>query len=272
MIEISVNEVQKNYGYKNLFNKISFNIMTSDRVGIVGKNGSGKSTILKLIAQIEHADAGTISIRNESRIGYIQQTPDQIAKDTTTKDFLFEAFADISILEEQMHCLENEMAIVSEENALTHCLEEYQRVQTQFESLGGYDIQEKMARIITEFKIEHILNTPFYLLSGGEKTVVCLAKTMLNNPSILLLDEPTNHMDIRTLRWFENYVKNYSGTVVVISHDRFFLDKVTTKTLMLCDGKCELFYGNYSFAIKERERQVTLEFEAYKNQQKKLKR
>ena len=149
-------------------------------------------------------------------------------------------------------------------------LNKYAKIQEIYISQGGYEVEEKLNKVITQFHLQDILERPFSILSGGQKTVVNLAQIILMEPDILLLDEPTNHLDITMLEWLESYLKKYQGTVVIISHDRFFLDKVTNKTILLTDGESRLFHGNYSYSLKEQERLLLLEFEHYKTQQKKI--
>lgn len=266
MIEIGMHKIYKNFGYKQVLNDVNFEIVTSQKVGIVGKNGSGKSTLFKIITKEEYPDSGTVTIRKQATIGYLQQIPTIINNDLTTFDILMEAFIEIQKIEHQLRTLETKMVIESNDELL----DKYSKVQNQYVSLGGYEIEEKLNKVITGFKLDNILDTPFTLLSGGQKTIINLAKLILSEPDILLLDEPTNHLDISMLEWLENYLNKYQGTVVIISHDRHFLDKVTTKTILLENGKSQLFHGNYSYSLKEQERLLLLEFEHYKNQQKKI--
>lgn len=267
MIEIGIHKIYKNFGYKQVLNDVSFEVSTAQRVGIVGKNGSGKSTLFKMIIKQEYPDSGTITIRKNATIGYLQQIPPVTTEDITSKEILMEAFSNIQKIEQQMRTLENAMINDSNNDSI---LEKYAKIQNQYISNGGYEVEDKLNKIITGFKLQNILDTPFSLLSGGQKTVVNLAKLILMEPDILLLDEPTNHLDIQMLEWLENYLNKYRGTVVIISHDRYFLDKVTTKTILLENGKSQLFHGNYSYSLKEQERQLLLEFEQYKTQQKKI--
>lgn len=266
MIEIGMHKIYKNFGYKQVLNNVNFEILTGQKVGIVGKNGSGKSTLFKIITKEEYPDSGTVTIRKQATIGYLQQIPDISNNELTTFDILMESFDKIEKIEQQLRQLEIKM--ISESN--DELLEKYSRTQNQYVALGGYEIEEKLNKVISGFKLDSILDTPFTLLSGGQKTIVNLAKLILSEPDILLLDEPTNHLDITMLEWLENYLNKYRGTVVIISHDRYFLDKVSNKTILLENGKSQLFHGNYSYSIKEQERLLSLEFEQYKTQQKKI--
>lgn len=267
MIEIGIHKLYKNFGYKQVLNDISFEVSTGQRIGIVGKNGSGKSTLFKMIIKQEFPDSGTITIRKNATIGYLQQIPPITTDDITSKDVLMAVFSNIREIEQQMRTLENAMINDSSNNSI---LDKYARIQNQYIANSGYEIEEKLNKVITGFKLQNILDTPFSLLSGGQKTIVNLAKLILMEPDILLLDEPTNHLDIFMLEWLENYLNKYRGTVIIISHDRYFLDRVTTKTILLENGKSQLFHGNYSYSLKEQERLLLLEFEQYKTQQKKI--
>lgn len=270
MIEIGMNQIVKNFGFKNVLNGADLEIMTGERVGLVGRNGTGKSTLFKVIAGEENVNAGTVSIRRGATVGYLEQIPNLPPTQTTVREVLWETFSRQLRLEEQMHALEEGMAAEADPDRLQEQMEEYARLQSEFAALDGYSMEEDMARIVNGFSLTELLDRPFRVLSGGQKTVVKLACTVLRQPDILLLDEPTNHLDIRTLEWFESFLAKYRGTVVIISHDRYFLDRVVTKTVVLEDGVCTAFHGNYSFAMREQERLMLLEFEQYKNQQKKI--
>ena len=270
MIEIGINNVVKNFGFKNVLNNASLEIMTGDRAAIVGRNGTGKSTILKIIAGEENAEKGTVSIRKGSSIGMLSQIPKLYKGDTTTREVLKEPFSELYKIEKSMNRLEAEMADGENAENLEALMEEYAGEQDKYISLGGYEMEENFNRIVMGFNLSDMLERPYNVLSGGQKTIVNLASVILRQPDILLLDEPTNHLDIKTLQWFEGYLAKYRGTVVIVSHDRYFLDRVATKTIILEAGACTVFSGNYSFSIKEQERLMLIEFEQYKNQQKKI--
>ncbi len=270
MIEIGVNNIYKNFGYKAVLSGVSFNIMTGERVGIVGRNGAGKSTIFKILCDEESPDKGSVSIRRGATLGYLEQIPVLHESDKSVQEVLMENFSEVTEHEEKMRRLETSMANEKDADALNRLMEEYQEAQSRFIALDGYSVSERFGRIVTGFRLEDFLDREFNVLSGGQKTIVNLAVTVLKQPDILLLDEPTNHLDVKTLEWFEGFLSKYQGTVVIISHDRYFLDKVTNKTIIFEGGECEEFSGNYSFAVKEQERLLVLEFEDYKNQQKKI--
>lgn len=270
MIEIGINQVVKNFGFKNVLNEASFEVMTGERVAIVGRNGTGKSTILKIIAGKEHADKGAVSIRRGATIGYLEQIPELTEDHTTTWHMLMASFEHLHQLEAQMRELETAMTTERDAEKLDQLMRRYTYVQNLFMSQDGYSMEENFNRIVSGFSLDELLDRPFNVLSGGQKTIVKLACTILSQPDILLLDEPTNHLDVRTLDWFEDMLSKYRGTVLIVSHDRYFLDMVATKTIILYNGKCTAYQGNYSFSIQERERQLLIEFEHYKTQQKKV--
>lgn len=267
MIEIGVHKVCKNFGYKQVLNDVSFEVYTGDRIGIVGKNGSGKTTLFKLITKEEYPDSGEITILKNASIGYLEQIPSEEELEMSVKEILFSTFSHLFSMEQKMRELELKMI---EESTNLSILNKYANIQNEYISLGGYEVEDKVNRVVKGFGLEKFLDKEYSLLSGGQKTVVHLAKLILSEPDILLLDEPTNHLDIEMLDWLENYLKKYSGTLVIISHDRYFLDKVTNKTVILDSGESQLYNGNYSYSLKEQEKLLLIEFEQYKNQQKKI--
>ncbi len=270
MLEIGMNGVIKNYGFNNVLCGASLEIMTGDRVAIVGRNGCGKSTLLKIVAGEETADQGIVSVRRGATVGYLEQIPALTAKGITVREVLTEPFAELFAIETRLRALEQEMATQTDAQALERLMRQYAHQQSLFASLDGYALEETFGRVATGFGLTELLERPFNVLSGGQKTVVKLACTILRQPDILLLDEPTNHLDVRTLEWFEAYLAKYKGTVLLVSHDRYFLDRVAQKTLVLERGTCQMFHGNYTFSQQEQERLLLIEFEQYKNQQKKI--
>ncbi len=270
MIEIAINNITKNFGYKNVLNGVNLEVLTGDRVAIVGRNGAGKTTIFKIMIGEETADRGTVSIRKGATLGYLEQIPKLFEEKIIVRDILLASLERQIQLKDKLTELEVKMSADISADKLDKVMREYSHVQNQFIALDGYDMENQLNRIINGFGLTEMLDKDFNVLSGGQKTIVKLAATVLKNPDILLLDEPTNHLDVKTLEWFEGFISKYQGTVVFISHDRYFLDKVTTKTIVLERGICSVFNGNYSFSIREQERLLLLEFENYKNQQKKI--
>lgn len=271
MIEIELNNIKKNFGLKNILNGFNLEVKTGERVALIGQNGCGKSTLLKIIAKQEIQDFGTVNIRRGASIGLLNQIYDNEKEDILVEGFLYDSFNEVFALEEKLENLEIQMSNEENEQELERKIKEYGRLQDKYISSGGYEIHEKFSKICSKFHISDEMKKQKYnYLSGGEKTRVNLAKLLLKEPDILLLDEPTNHLDIDSLEFLEGLILNYKGTTIIISHDRYFLDKVATKTILLENGKENVYFGNYSYFLEEDERRTLAEFEKYKNQQKQI--
>lgn len=269
MIEIELNNIKKNYGLKNVLDGVSFEIKTGERIALIGDNGSGKSTILKIISGEEKADSGKINIRKEAEIGYLKQVYPNENDSIVVEEYLKRSFKKYFDMEKRLK--ELEVLMLDENQNIENLIKRYGRLQEEYITLGGYELEEKFKKICSGFKFKtEFLNKKYNTLSGGEKTIVNLATILLKNPDVLLLDEPTNHLDIETLEWLEKFLNSYKGTVVLISHDRYFLDKVVNKIILLEKGKTIVYLGNYSYFVKEDERRTLAEFEKYKNQQKQI--
>ena len=270
MIEISINNAEKSFGFKKILDGFALEATTGERIALIGPNGCGKTTLFKIIAGEENLDKGMVSTRKGASIGLLSQMPPKVTDEVTVKDILLRSFKNIFELEKKLREYEEKLASVPSDK-LESILNMYGRLQEEFTNLGGYEIDEKVSKICNGFKIsDEMLNRSFNTLSGGEKTIVNLASLIISNPDILLLDEPTNHLDIDTLEWFEQFLSNYKGTVVISSHDRYFLDKVATKTILVDKGKADVYYGNYSYFLEESDRRALAEFDEYKNQQKQI--
>lgn len=269
MIEIELNNIKKNYGLKNVLDGVSFEIKTGERIALIGDNGSGKSTILKIISGEEKADSGKVNIRKEAEIGYLKQVYPNENDSIVVEEYLKRSFKKYFDMEKRLK--ELEVLMLDENQNIENLIKRYGRLQEEYITLGGYELEEKFKKICSGFKFKtEFLNKKYNTLSGGEKTIVNLATILLKNPDVLLLDEPTNHLDIETLEWLEKFLNSYKGTVVLISHDRYFLDKVVNKIILLEKGKTIVYFGNYSYFVKEDERRTLAEFEKYKNQQKQI--
>lgn len=270
MIEIALKELEKYYGAHKVLHSISFEVLSHEKVGLVGANGTGKTTIFKIISGLENYDGGMLAIRKGTSVGYLHQIP-VYPDHVTVNDILYEAFAplmeikkDLEILEEQMSTLQN--------IPLEQAMKKYGELQLEFETKGGYTIEESLSKICTGLKIsENFKKRRFSTLSGGEKTTVQLGKILLQNPDILLLDEPTNHLDIDAIEWLEDFIASYKGSVLIISHDRYFLDAAVNKIIEIEDGEAAVYGGNYSYYVTEKDRLLMEQFDAFKDQQKKIK-
>ncbi|WP_339147380.1 MULTISPECIES: ABC-F type ribosomal protection protein [unclassified Sutcliffiella] len=271
MMICTLNNISKSFAGTMIFEDVSMEIQANDRIGLVGKNGSGKTTLFQLISSLEAPDKGAIHIKKGARIGYLAQIP-SYPEGTTGEDVLRSAFQETLDLQHKLRALEEQMTVVAEESKLNKIMLEYGVLQERFGFMGGYEMDASIQRIANGLKITHLLSQPFSSLSGGEQTKICLGFILLQNPDLLLLDEPTNHLDIFSVEWLEHYLKEYDGTVVAISHDRYFLDEVATKIIDLEDGEIHTYHTNYSGFLKEKEERLLLEFSAYQEQQKKIKK
>jgi len=272
MITCSVNQISKTYGANQIFEDMSFEIKDKDRVGLVGPNGCGKTTLLRLVSGMEQPDNGEIHWKKGLKIGYLAQIPEYEAR-MTTREVLMTAFDDLLDVQDEMKQMEVEMTDAGEDSEqLEMLLAKYGVLQERFALGGGYEMESNIDRVATGLRIGSLLNANFNSLSGGEKTKVGLGLSLLRNPELLLLDEPTNHLDIFASEWLAEFLNNYAGTVVIISHDRYFLDETATKILDTEDGKIELYYTDYSGFVQEKEAKLLREFQAYEEQQRKIKK
>ncbi|AIY77253.1 ABC transporter ATP-binding protein [Bacillus anthracis] len=267
----SVNNVTKSFGGNIIFENISLEIKNGERVGLVGRNGSGKTTIFQLLTGMESLDAGAIHMKKGTRIGHVAQIP-KFDESMTVYDVLSSAFKIEKELEREMHALEKHMAEEQESSVLQRLMERYGVIQEKFAFLGGYEIEANIMKVANGLQVTELFPRSFLELSGGEQTKVSLAYMLLQKPDLLLLDEPTNHLDLFAVEWLEQFLKEYNGTVMVISHDRYFLDEVVTKIFDLEDGEIHVYHTNYSQFVEEKEERLLQEFQAYQEQQKKIKK
>lgn len=259
------------YGGNSIFEGISFEMKDKQRVGLVGRNGSGKTTLIRLLAGEETPDSGQIHWKKGATVGYLKQIPNYPGT-TTVKEVLRSAFSALIQLEEQMKKLEKEMGMEADADKLEKLVADYGNLQDQYAINGGYEIESNIEKIVHGLNIESLLEQTFANLSGGEKTKVVLGLMLLQQPDLLLLDEPTNHLDLLAVEWLGNFLKEYRGTVLVISHDRYFLDEVVNMVVDLEDGELTSYHSNFSGFVKEKEERLLREFQAYEEQQKKIKK
>lgn len=267
----SVNNVTKSFGGNIIFENISLEIKNGERVGLVGRNGSGKTTIFQLLTGMESLDAGAIHMKKGTRIGHVAQIP-KFDESMTVYEVLSSAFKTEKELEREMRTLEKDMAEEQEPSVLQKLMERYGVIQEKFAFLGGYEIEANIIKVANGLQVTELFPRSFLELSGGEQTKVSLAYMLLQKPDLLLLDEPTNHLDLFAVEWLEQFLKEYNGTVMVISHDRYFLDEVVTKIFDLEDGEIHVYHTNYSRFVEEKEERLLQEFQAYQEQQKKIKK
>jgi len=271
MIECNVNNISKTFGADLIFENISFDIKTNDRIGLIGPNGSGKTTIIKILYGLEHIQSGSISFRKGCKLGYLDQIPDY-EDDVLVIDILNMAFEEVYALKLEMEKLTKSFNGL-DSSALEIALKKYSSLSEEYESLDGYNTETLINKVCTGLKItDEMRNICFSILSGGEKTRVMLAKILLEQPSLLMLDEPSNHLDLESIEWLEGYLSSYNGSVLIVSHDRYFLDNVCDKLIELSTYKAHIYHGNYSYYIVEKERRFLLELKVYLAQERKINR
>ncbi len=267
MVEVSVNELVKSFELgKNILDGLSFTVNTGERVGILGHNGCGKTTLFRILVGELDRDEGQVAIAQGHRIGLISQIP-VYPEDWTTEDVLKDAHRRLTAMSERL----DELTLLMEEDTSPALLREYDRLSDDFRRLGGYNMEVDRNRVANGLQIPPEQRRQlFSSLSGGEKTRVNLARLILEDTDILLLDEPTNHLDLRATEWLEEYLLHFKGTVLAISHDRYFLDKVVQRCIEISDGKAELYSGNYSFYVQERQRRFEEKLKQYEKDQAKI--
>ena len=267
MTDLSVNNLVKSFEIgRNVLDGLSFTVTAGERVGILGHNGCGKTTLFRILTGELRADEGEVAVAPSKRLGLISQIP-VYSEGWTTGMVLKDAHRRLYAISERLDELTERM----ERDQSPALLREYDRLQEDFRRLGGYDMEVDRARVANGLEIPPaMLEQEFASLSGGEKTRVNLARLILENTDILLLDEPTNHLDLRATEWLEDYLLHFKGTVLAISHDRFFLDKVVQRCIEIADGKAEFYSGNYSFYVEERQRRFEEKLKKYEKDQAKI--
>lgn len=265
---VAINKLAKNYGFGELFSGVSFSVEKGDRIALVGKNGCGKSTLIKCVVGKEKYD-GTITFGKGVRVACLEQTAPDSVDNRLVLDILKEPFAGLyerqkgleKLAEKMCSCLANE---------LEKLVEKYSVMQEKFIEDGGYEIDNAINYVVGGLNIPtELLEREYNSLSGGEKTLVHFARILLDEPDLLLLDEPTNHLDIARIEWLENYIRRFKGGIVVVSHDRYFLDKIATKVIDL-EENGTIYTGNYSKFVKEKEDREIREIVEFKNEQRKI--
>lgn len=271
---IQCQNVQKYHGAQLVLNSITFDIRQGEKIGLIGRNGCGKTTLFHLLNGEERPDEGQISIRKGSVVGLLAQIQ-EVSEKETVYDVLQRSFAEPLQWQHRLRELELEMSSFNsgtDETLWNRLLKEYGSLQDKFEAAGGYEIESSIQRVASGLGIgTGQYSRLFASLSGGEKTKVGLAELLLRRPDILLLDEPTNHLDMNAIEWLEQFLQSYDGTVLAISHDRYFLDAVVKKVIEIEDGEAFTFHTNYSGYQVEKETRLLQQFADYQEQQKKIK-
>lgn len=271
MILLQANNVMRRFGADVLFHDINLQIQEHGRTALVGRNGAGKTTLLKMIAGITNPDEGTISKSKDLTIGYLAQDQGLDSQNSIWAE-LDLVFAPLHKMEKQIHQLENQLASLdpaTKEFQLT--TEKYSQLQSAFKKQGGFEYESRMRGILKGFGFEEAdYQTAINSLSGGQKTKLALAKILLQSPDLLILDEPTNHLDMNVLAWLEDYLKSYQGALLVVSHDRYFLDRVVSDIYDLDNHTLRHYTGNYTQFMQHKQEWLTAEWKHYEQQQKKI--
>ena len=272
MIILALQEIRKSFGTHEVLKGVSFTLQEQERMGLVGVNGCGKSTLMKIIAGAETADAGSVNIQKGLRIGYLAQQGELSGKETV-QEVLERVFDPLVRMEEEMRSLETEMAEHGENAEMLRRLGgRYDALTREFERQNGYGWRSQVTGVLKGLKLWEMREMETGRLSGGERTRLCLGRLLLSEPDLLLLDEPTNHLDLKSITWLEEYLNSYRGAVLVISHDRYFLDHVCGRMAELILGTVETYTGNYTQYIEKRAEVYETRMKAWELQQKEIAR
>ena len=269
MIILQANKIERSFAGEVLFDNINLQVDERDRIALVGKNGAGKSTLLKILVGEEEPTSGEINKKKDISLSYLAQDS-RFESENTIYDEMLHVFDDLRRTETQLRQMELEMAEKSGED-LDKLMSDYDRLSENFRQAGGFTYEADIRAILNGFKFdESMWQMKIAELSGGQNTRLTLAKMLLEKPNLLVLDEPTNHLDIETIAWLENYLVNYSGALIIVSHDRYFLDKVATVTLDLTKHSLDRYVGNYSRFVELKEQKLATEAKNYEKQQKEI--
>lgn len=279
MIVLSAKELTKSYGTDVILDKVSFHINKGERVGIIGVNGAGKTTLLKILTGELSCEEGEFFVSSETNIGYLKQDGGFDSENTVMEE-VENIFGEFHRMEKEMEALLQRIEETAgktgddgDDGESRRLLERYDALQEKFKERGGYTYRSEMMGILSSMAFgEDSYGKKISTLSGGEKTRLALACLLMKKPDILLLDEPTNHLDIGTLKWLEQYLKSYKGTIILVSHDRYFLDETVTRIFEVENHKLSIYEGDYSFYATERKKRREAEMRRYENQQKEIRR
>ncbi|MFR7009982.1 ABC-F family ATP-binding cassette domain-containing protein [Streptococcus pneumoniae] len=269
MIILQANKIERSFAGEVLFDNINLQVDERDRIALVGKNGAGKSTLLKILVGEEEPTSGEINKKKDISLSYLAQDS-RFESENTIYDEMLHVFNDLRRTERQLRQMELEMGEKSGED-LDKLMSDYDRLSENFRQAGGFTYEADIRAILNGFKFdESMWQMKIAELSGGQNTRLALAKMLLEKPNLLVLDEPTNHLDIETIAWLENYLVNYSGALIIVGHDRYFLDKVATITLDLTKHSLDRYVGNYSRFVELKEQKLATEAKNYEKQQKEI--
>lgn len=269
MIILQANKIERSFAGEVLFDNISLQVDERDRIALVGKNGAGKSTLLKILVGEEEPTSGEINKKRDLSLSYLAQDS-RFESSNTIYDEMLHVFDDLRKTEKSLRQMELEMGEKTGAD-LEKLMQDYDRLSEEFRQAGGFTYEADIRAILNGFKFdESMWQMKIEELSGGQNTRLALAKMLLEKPNLLVLDEPTNHLDIETIAWLENYLVNYSGALLIVSHDRYFLDKVATITLDLTKHSLDRYVGNYSSFVEQKEQKLLTEAKNYEKQQKEI--
>ena len=269
MIILQANKIERSFAGDVLFENINLQVDERDRIALVGKNGAGKSTLLKILVGEEEPTSGEINKKKDISLSYLAQDS-RFESENTIYDEMLHVFDDLRTTERQLRQMELEMGEKTGAD-LDKLMSDYDRLSEEFRQAGGFTYEADIRSILNGFKFdESMWQMKIAELSGGQNTRLALAKMLLEKPNLLVLDEPTNHLDIETIAWLENYLVNYSGALIIVSHDRYFLDKVATITLDLTKHSLDRYVGNYSSFVEQKEQKLLTEAKNYEKQQKEI--
>lgn len=269
MIILQANKIERTFAGEVLFDNISLQVDERDRIALVGKNGAGKSTLLKILVGEEEPTSGEINKKRDLSLSYLAQDS-RFESSNTIYDEMLHVFDDLRKTEKTLRQMELEMGEKTGAD-LEKLMQDYDRLSEEFRQAGGFTYEADIRTILNGFKFdESMWQMKIEELSGGQNTRLALAKMLLEKPNLLVLDEPTNHLDIETIAWLENYLVNYSGALLIVSHDRYFLDKVATITLDLTKHSLDRYVGNYSSFVEQKEQKLLTEAKNYEKQQKEI--
>ena len=272
MILLGCNNISISFGTRQILKDVTFSVQDTDKIGIVGVNGAGKSTLFKIITSGYIPDSGEIYLAKGCKVGYLAQNSELESSNTILEEVLT-AFSHLIRMEERIKELEKLISTEKDEEKLSSYMKEYSNLSDNFSRNGGYEYNSRSRGILKGLGFrEEEFELKVSSLSGGQKTRLAMAKLLTEEPDLLLLDEPTNHLDIDAVEWLEDFLITYKKGVMIISHDRFFLDRITNKTLEIENCECKLYNGNYTKFVKQKEQDREIQQKHYELQQKEIAR
>ena len=266
---LACQKIEKAFGGKSVLNNVNFLINEGEKAAVIGINGAGKTTLFKIITGEYEADNGEVIFQKGSTYGYLSQVID-VSSHRSIYEEMLDAKKEIIEMEKKIRQLERDISTLSSE-ALESAMESYSRLTDRFEKANGYAWKSEITGVLKGLGFdESQFTTPIHTLSGGQKTRVALSRILLMHPDLILLDEPTNHLDMESIRWLETFLSNYRGAVLIVSHDRYFLDKVVDKVIEIERGTSQIFNGNYSAYAEKKKAQRDAQMKLYMNQQQEI--